>query len=171
MGVNFQLSTRKARSAFFGRRRFERGGLARVAALLPQSKARSRGCVSEEQRLRRESTNTPTRGRGDRASRDRASWRSASLPSKLAKTRAKTLRLLTNLPSGTFWGQEGFSEDLSLWLRWETEAAERGCVDAQFALGYACLQGLQVDRAMAFAWFRKAALQGRPYTASPPFSA
>ena len=29
-------------------------------------------------------------------------------------------------------GEEGLDRDLSLWLRWETEAAERGCADARF---------------------------------------
>ena len=60
-------------------------------------------------------------------------------------------------------GEEGLDRDLSVWLRWETEAAERKCADAQVTLGCACYNGagVPVDHAMAFAWFQKAALQGR----------
>ena len=61
-------------------------------------------------------------------------------------------------------GDEGLDRDLSLWLKWETEAAERGCANAQVALGNAFREGakgLQVDHARAFAWFQKAALRGR----------
>ena len=63
-------------------------------------------------------------------------------------------------------GEEGLDRDFSLWLRWEVEAAERGCADAQYELGDAYHEGtmgLQVDHAMAFAWCRKAALQGRAF--------
>ena len=59
-----------------------------------------------------------------------------------------------------------YSRDLSLWLRWEVEAAERGCADARYALGGAYCQGskgVQVAPAIAFAWFRKAALQGKAF--------
>ena len=63
-------------------------------------------------------------------------------------------------------GEEGLVRDLSLWLRWEVEAAERGCADARYELGDAYTQGgkgLQVDLAKGFAWLQKAALQGRAY--------
>ena len=63
-------------------------------------------------------------------------------------------------------GEEGLVRDLSMWRRWELEAAKRGCVDAQRALGeayYRGSKGLQVDHATAFAWVRKAALQGRAF--------
>ena len=55
------------------------------------------------------------------------------------------------------------ARDLSLWLRWETEAAERGCVDAQFALGCAYADGsmgVEVNLEVSTEWFRRAALQG-----------
>ena len=61
-------------------------------------------------------------------------------------------------------GEEGLERDVSLWRRWEVEAAERGCADAQFDLGDAYYRGgggLEVDHATAFAWLRKAALQGK----------
>ena len=63
-------------------------------------------------------------------------------------------------------GEEGLDRDVSLWLRWEVEAAERGCADAQYTLGIGYMQGtagLQVASATAFAWFQKAALQGRAF--------
>ena len=72
-------------------------------------------------------------------------------------------------------GKEGLVRDFAVWLRWETEAAERKCADAQFALGGAYFHGangLRVDHATAFAWLEKAALQGRAfptYTTSPCF--
>ena len=61
-------------------------------------------------------------------------------------------------------GEEGLNQDDELFFRWELEAAERGCADAQFSLGCTYTSGdagLQVDHAIAIAWFRKAALQGR----------
>ena len=63
-------------------------------------------------------------------------------------------------------GEEGLDRDLSLWLRWEEEAAERGFADAQFELGAAYMDGamgLQVAPAIAIGWLRKAALQGRAF--------
>mmetsp|Transcript_40672 Transcript_40672/g.100505 ORF Transcript_40672/g.100505 Transcript_40672/m.100505 type:complete len:442 (-) Transcript_40672:233-1558(-) len=60
-------------------------------------------------------------------------------------------------------GEEGLVRNLSLWLRWETEAAERGCIDAQGALGDAYLlgdNGVEVDLVVSTKWFRRAALQG-----------
>ena len=55
------------------------------------------------------------------------------------------------------------ARDLSLWLRWETEAAERGCVDAQWDLGVAYRRGdrgVDVNLELSTEWFRRAALQG-----------
>ena len=70
-------------------------------------------------------------------------------------------------------GEEGLVSDNSLWLRWETEAAERKCADAQYALGVGYklgTMGLQVHPATAFAWIQKAALQGRVFsTHTSPF--
>ena len=63
--------------------------------------------------------------------------------------------------------RKALSEDFDLYFKWELEAAERGCADAQCSLGGDYADGVegfgfvQVDHARAFAWFRKAALQGR----------
>ena len=101
-------------------------------------------------------------------------------PSKLVKKARKDARKSSEaahrLAGWYAEGEEGLVRDLSLWLRWEVEAAERGCVDAQFDLGEAHddgTMGLQVDHATAFAWYRRAALQGKALfgLASPPFSA
>ena len=71
-------------------------------------------------------------------------------------------------------GAEGLDSDPSLWLRWEVEAADRGCADAQYELGVGYYQGnlgLQVALATAIEWFQKAALQGRAFRLTPvPFS-
>ena len=66
------------------------------------------------------------------------------------------------------------SRDVKLAWRWELEAAERGCADAQHAMGEGYVHGcgglVQVDHAIALAWFRKAALQGRALYIPPvPF--
>ena len=89
-------------------------------------------------------------------------------PSKLVKKARKDARkdsaAAHQLALWYSLGEEGLRQDLALWLRWEVEAAERGCAEAQFDLGDAYddgTMGLQVDHATAFAWFRKAALQGR----------
>ena len=90
-------------------------------------------------------------------------------PTKLAKqTRKDARRDAAAAYQLSLWyseGEEGLSQDDELAVKWEREAAERGCADAQFELGAAYDQGvtgfLQVDHATAFAWFRKAALQGR----------
>jgi len=70
-------------------------------------------------------------------------------------------------------GEEGLDRDLSLWLRWETEAAERKCADAQHALGGAYFigtSGVPSNHAIAFAWLQKAALQGKAFPSYPgPF--
>ena len=58
--------------------------------------------------------------------------------------------------------------NLSLWLRWETEAAERGCAESQHNLGFAYLRGqrgLNVNLVVATKWFRLAALQGHEESA------
>ena len=89
-------------------------------------------------------------------------------PSKLVKQAHKDARKSSAAAHQlAVWyaeGEEGLDRDLSLWRRWEEEAAARGCADAQHALGYAYNEGttgLHVDHATAFAWFRKAALQGK----------
>jgi len=89
-------------------------------------------------------------------------------PSKLAKQTRKDARkdatAAHQLALWHFAGEEGLSQDLELYVKWEREAAERGCADAQYVLGDAYLygaMGLRVDYAMAMAWFGKAALQGR----------
>ena len=92
-------------------------------------------------------------------------------PSKLVKQARKDARkdsqAAHRLAEWYARGEEGLDRDLSLWLRWELEAAERGCADAQYALGEAYDEGtmglLQVDHATACAWFRRAALQGRAH--------
>ena len=89
-------------------------------------------------------------------------------PSKLAKQTRKDARrdaaAAHQLALWYFRGQEGLSQDNRLALQWTRDAAERGFVDAQATLGAAYFRGLvgvqPVDRARAFAWFRKAALQG-----------
>jgi hypothetical protein len=63
-------------------------------------------------------------------------------------------------------GEEGLSHNTELALTWERQAADLGCADAQCQLGasyYYGATGLPVDHAIAFAWFRKAALQGRAF--------
>ena len=91
-------------------------------------------------------------------------------PSKLVKQARKDARKSSEaahrLAGWYAEGEEGLQRDLSLWLRWEREAAERGCVDAQAALGDAYYKGdmgVPVDHATAMAWLRKAALQGRAF--------
>jgi len=91
-------------------------------------------------------------------------------PSKLVKQARKDARkdaaAAHRLADWYSRGEEGLNRDLSLWFRWELEAAERGCADAQYELGGAYVNGtmgLQVDRAIAFAWIQKAALQGRAF--------
>ena len=82
---------------------------------------------------------------------------------KDARKSSEAAHLLAGWYAG---GEEGLARDLSLWRRWELEAAERGCADAQAALGdayYQGIKGLPVDHATASAWFRKAALQGRAF--------
>jgi len=88
-------------------------------------------------------------------------------PSQLAKkTRKDARRDVAAAHQLSLWyysGEEGLSQDDALSLKWEREAAKRGCADAQYELGAAYDQGtmgLQVDHAIAIAWFRKAALQG-----------
>ena len=88
--------------------------------------------------------------------------------SKLAKQTRKDARrdaaAAHQLAEWYYWGEEGLSRDLKLSMKWEREAAERGCADAQHGLGAAYSEGcmgLQVDHAIARAWFQKAALQGR----------
>ena len=91
-------------------------------------------------------------------------------PSKLAKQTRKVApqdaAAAHRLAEWYFRGEEDLNQNLELYLEWERVAAERGCGDAQFALGVAYSQGtlgLQVAPAIAFAWFRKAALQGRAF--------
>ena len=92
-------------------------------------------------------------------------------PSKLAKQARKVApqdaAAAHRLAGWYFRGEEGLSQDYVLALKWERVAAELGCADAQFELGVGYSQsttmGLQVDHAIAFAWFRKAALQGRAF--------
>jgi len=91
-------------------------------------------------------------------------------PSKLAK---QTLKVAPQDAAAAhrlaLWharGEEGLNQDFQLSFKWERVAAECGCADAQHQLGGAYLQGslgLQVAPATAFAWFRKAALQGRAF--------
>ena len=98
-------------------------------------------------------------------------------PSKLVKKTRKDARkdsaAAHQLAVWYARGEEGLSQDLELYFRWELEAAERGCADAQYGLGVGYLHGtmgLQVAPAIAFAWFRKAALQGRALpTYTSPF--
>ena len=108
---------------------------------------------------------------------ERANRSCVMAPSKLVKQARKDVRKSSaaahRLAEWYAEGEEGLDRDLSLWLRWEVEAAERGCADAQAALGYAYKQatmGLQADHATAFAWLRKAALQGRALHWSALFS-
>ena len=89
-------------------------------------------------------------------------------PSKLAKQTRKDARkdaaAAHRLAVWHARGEEGMSQDRELALKWEREAAERGCADAQYELGVGYREGdmgLTVDHATAFAWFRKAARQGR----------
>ena len=91
-------------------------------------------------------------------------------PSKLVKQARKDARkdaaAAHRLAGWYARGEEGLDRDHSLWLRWEMEAAERGCADAQYELGSAYSEGevgLQVAPAKAFAWLQKAALQGRAF--------
>ena len=91
-------------------------------------------------------------------------------PSKLVKKAHKDARKSSaaahRLAEWYAEGEEGLDRDLSLWRRWEVEAAERGCADAQAALGYAYYHGdmgLQGDHATAFAWLQKGALQGTAF--------
>jgi len=89
-------------------------------------------------------------------------------PSKLAKqTRKVAPQDAAAAHRLALWyakGEEGLSQDLELYVEWERVAAERGFADAQYELGAMHkhgVMGVQVDHAIAFAWFRKAALQGR----------
>ena len=89
-------------------------------------------------------------------------------PSKLAKKTREDARkdaaAAHQLALWYFWGEEGLSQDDALGLKWEREAAKRGCAEAQYQIGVGYAQGvlvLKVDHALALAWFRKAALQGR----------
>ena len=91
-------------------------------------------------------------------------------PSKLAKqTRKDARRDAAAAYQLSMWystGEEGLSRDLELSLKWEWEAAERGCADAQYMLGvgfYHGSEGFQVDHAIALAWYQKAAIQGRSF--------
>jgi len=91
-------------------------------------------------------------------------------PSKLVKQARKDARkdaaAAHRLAGWYGGGEEGLERDLTLWRRWEVEAAERGCADAQFELGDAYfhgLMGLQVAHATGFAWFQRAALQGKAF--------
>ena len=88
-------------------------------------------------------------------------------PSKLEKqTRKDARKNAAAAHQLALWytrGEEGLSQDLQLAARWELEAAERGCADAQCHLGWAYKLGgmrLHVHLASALAWFRKTALQG-----------
>jgi len=88
-------------------------------------------------------------------------------PSKLAKqTRKVAPQNAAAAHRLALWharGEEGLHQDGVLAFQWERKAAELGCADAQFALGAAYKRGgmdLQAVPATAFAWFRKAALQG-----------
>ena len=104
-------------------------------------------------------------------------------PSKLAKqTRKVALQDAAAAHRLAGWyldGEEGLDSDHTLWFRWEEEAAERKCADAQYTLGNTYAQGtmgLQVAPAIAFGWLQKAALQSRAFdsdldTPVPFFSA
>ena len=92
------------------------------------------------------------------------------VPTKRAKqTRKDARRDAVAAHQLALWhsaGKEGLSQDLELYFKWEREAAERGCADAQYSLGVDYYQGgmgLQVDRTIAIAWYRKVALQGRSF--------
>ena len=97
-------------------------------------------------------------------------------PTKLAKQTRKVApqnaAAAHQLALWYFTGEEGLSKDLDLASKWEREAANRGCADAQFTLGdfhaSRCFAGLQADLATSFAWFQKAALQGRAIHDKPP---
>ena len=89
-------------------------------------------------------------------------------PSKLAKQTLKVApqdAVAAHRLAGWYaTGEEGLSQNFELCVKWEWLAAERGCADAQSEVGVAIEKGhmgLQVDHAIAFTWFRKAALQGR----------
>ena len=92
-------------------------------------------------------------------------------PSKLFKQTRKDARrdpaAAHQLARWYVEGLEGLEQDTSLWIRWEREAAERGCADAQNAMGVAHRKGrfahLGVERNLEKAreWFRKASLQGQ----------
>ena len=93
-------------------------------------------------------------------------------PSKLVKKARKDARkdpaAAHQLAQWYVRGEEGLGRDHSSWLRWETEAGERGCVDAQFVLGCARRRGdmgLGVNLVVAAEWFQKAALQGHVLSA------
>ena len=108
---------------------------------------------------------TPTRGQGDRASRVSGVMTPSKRVKKTRQDARKDPAAAHQLAEWYALGQEGLSRDLSLWLRWETEAAERGCVDAQAALFAAYHngdRGLQVNLKVSIEWCRKAALQARP---------
>ena len=98
-------------------------------------------------------------------------------PTKLAK---QTLKVAPQNAAAAYrlagWytkDEEGLSPDRDLALKWEQQAAELGCADAQHYLGhrhYRGGMGLQLDHAIAFAWYQKAALQGRAFpTYTCPF--
>ena len=98
---------------------------------------------------------------------EEASHSRVMAPSKLAKQTRKVApqnaAAAHRLAGWYAKGEEGLSQDRELAFKWELEAAERNCADAQHEIGvayYDGTMGVQVDHAMAFAWFRKAALQG-----------
>ena len=94
-------------------------------------------------------------------------------PSKLAKqTRKVAPQDAAAAHRLALWyagGEEGLSQDTELALKWNRQAAELGCADAQYELGdgyYRGVMGLQAAPATAFVWFLKAALQGRAFPTS-----
>ena len=88
----------------------------------------------------------------------------SQLEKKTRKDARKDAAAAHQLALWHYRGEEGLSQDLVLYVRWELEAAERKCADAQYHLGCAYKSGdmgVQLDLALALAWFRKAVLQGR----------